>query len=385
MSKQIVMLLTNAYRPDPRVQREARGLTDAGYQLAIICWDRRTELPPQEKDGRIHIIRVQDIPSGYGSGWRQLFYLPRFWYKAIKLARSLNPAVVHCHDFDTLYAGQQIKKQTGCALIYDAHEHYPALMSLYLPRPMVHALGQWEQRLRKQADATITASSILHDEFNDHPPVYTLGNYPEIDPFLNIRDEEAAALRRSWGVAPETLLVAYIGGFSRNRLLLPFIETAALLPEVQFHLWGDGLQHTEVETAVSHHPNAHYHGWLNYTDLPLHFRAADIIYYGLRQDYPGAQYNAPNTIPQAMAAARPVIAGNIGDLGRMVNETQCGILLSETTAETIAAAIRTLKNSTTREKLGENGRLAARQTYNAKATQQQLIRIYQALTGARHK
>jgi len=381
MPKQIVMILSNAYRPDPRVQREAQALINAGHHVSIICWDRRAELPQHEKDGQINITRIKDVVSNYGSGWRQLFYLPRFWRKAIKLARELMPDVVHCHDLDTLYAGWQIKKHIDCALVYDAHEQYPALMSLYLPGFMVQALTRWERWLRRHADVTITASSILCDEFEKPPPTYTLGNYPEIDDFLQVNDEEALSLRRSLGVEPETLLVAYIGGFSRNRLLLPFIETAVSLPNVQFHLWGDGLQRDDVETAVSQHPNTHYHGWLSYEDLPLHFCAVDIIYYCLRQDYPGAKYNAPNTLPQAMAAARPIIASDIGDLGRMVGETNCGILLPETTPETIATAIEYLTSTTVREKLGKNGRLAAQQTYNAETTQQLLIQIYQDLTG----
>ena len=378
---QIVMLLSNAYRPDPRVQREARALVDAGYTVSIICWDRRAELPQQEKDGQINIIRIKDVVSDYGSGWRQLFYLPRFWRKAIKLARELKPDVVHCHDLDTLYAGWKIKKRLDCPLIYDAHEHYPALMSLYLPKFMVKALAGWERWLRGHADVTITASSILCDEFGTPPPTYTLGNYPEISSFLRVNDEDALALRRSWGVGPDTLLVAYIGGFSKNRMLLPFIETAVSLPNVHFHLWGDGLQREDVETAVSHHPNARYHGWLSFEDLPLHFRAVDIIYYCLRQDYPGAKYNAPNTLPQAMAAARPIIATDIGDLGRMVGDTDCGVLLSDTTPENIATAINQLASADVREELGKNGRLAAKHTYNTKATEKLLVQIYQDLPG----
>ncbi len=379
--KHIVMLLSNAYRPDPRVRREARALVNDGYDVSIICWDRRAELPQHEKDGRINIIRIKDVVSNYGSGWKQLFYLPRFWRKAIKQARQLNPDFIHCHDLDTLYAGWQLKKRVNCPLIYDAHEHYPALMSLYLPKFMVRALAAWERWLRGHSDVTITASSILCDEFGTPPPTYTIGNYPEINKFIDVDDEETAVLRQSLGANPDDLIVAYIGGFSKNRLLLPFIETAALLPNVQFHLWGDGLQREDVETAVSQHPNTHYHGWIDFNDLPQHFRAADIIYYCLRQDYPGAKYNAPNTLPQAMAAARPIIATDIGDLGRMVGDTNCGVLLSEATPESIAAAIRQLASMDVREELGKNGRLAAQQTYNTKATEQLLIQIYQDLSG----
>ena len=82
-----------------------------------------------------------------------------------------------------------------------------------------------------------------------------------------------------------------------------------------------------------------------------------------------------------MAAARPIIATDIGDLGRMVGDTDCGILLSDATPENIASAIEQLASADVREELGENGRLAAKQTYNTKATEQLLVQIYQDLTG----
>lgn len=43
--KSIVMLLSNAFRPDPRVAREAKTLADAGHQVTILCWDRQVEFP----------------------------------------------------------------------------------------------------------------------------------------------------------------------------------------------------------------------------------------------------------------------------------------------------------------------------------------------------
>jgi hypothetical protein len=49
-----------------------------------------------------------------------------------------------------------------------------------------------------------------------------------------------------------------------------------------------------------------------------------VIFYGLRLDYPGAIYNAPNTLSYAMTAGHPVVATNLGDLGRSVRQSECG-------------------------------------------------------------
>jgi len=377
----VVMFLSNPFRPDPRVAREAGALAKHGHRVTVICWDRQAELPEHELVGGVEIVRVQNVRSGYGSGWRQLFYLPRFWRQATRLALALRPDVVHCHDLDTLYAGCQLKKGLGCRLVYDAHEHYPALMSLYLPQPLVWALTAWERYLIRRADVTITASTVLRDEFSrcGIEPVIALGNHQELAAYAAVTDAQTSVVRAALGVPPETLLVAYIGGFSRNRQLLPFIEAASLLPETQFHLWGDGPQRDAVEQAIAGHPNAHYHGWLPAEDLPSYFKAVDVIYYCLRLDYPGAIYNAPNTLSQAMAAGCPLVANDVGDLGRTVRAAQCGVLIAEATPRAIAQALRQLEAPATRGKLGQNGLQAAQSAYNAAIVQRQLIALYQTL------
>ena len=84
-----------------------------------------------------------------------------------------------------------------------------------------------------------------------------------------------------------------------------------------------------MQHAVSQHDNATYRGWVAVDTLPVHFGAADVIYYGLRTDYPGAVYNAPNTLAQAMSAGRSLIANEVGDLGRILRDVNCGVLLQE--------------------------------------------------------
>ena len=281
----------------------------------------------------------------------------------------MEPDVVHCHDLDTLYAGWRIKKRLGCPLIYDAHEHYPAMMSLSFPPALVRGFALWERRLIRRVDATITASTVLGDEFASRgvSPVITLGNYHDLEPYRAVTAAEVRDLRTRLGVAPDDVLVAYVGGFSPNRMLLPMIEAAGLLPAVKFHIWGDGVQRAAIEQAAAARSNVSYHGWLAAKDLPRHFKAADVIFYGLKLDYPGAVYNAPNTLSCAMAAGRPVVATDVGDLGRIVRAADCGVLLGEVTPRAIAAAIEQLLDPATRARLGGNGLRAAEGPYNAAA------------------
>ena len=48
MNPKVLMLLTNAFDPDPRVHHEAKALVESGYDVTILCWDRDYKTPAYE-------------------------------------------------------------------------------------------------------------------------------------------------------------------------------------------------------------------------------------------------------------------------------------------------------------------------------------------------
>lgn len=377
----VVMLLSNAYRPDPRVEREAKRLADADYEVTVICWDREGRYKRHERFRGYQIERIQSVSTSYGAGFLQIFRLPRFWLKAAKRAITYSPHVVHCHDLDTLPAGWWIKRQTNAKLIYDAHEDYPAMMSLYLAKPIVKALSRLEKRLVGRVDYTITASTLFAEKLSalGARPVLTIGNYQSLNRFDAVSPDDIRAARRRLGLGTKDLMISYIGGFSRNRLLLPLIQAAEKLPDVQILLWGDGHQRATVEDAATRVSNVRYQGWLPADWVPVYMKMTDIVYYCIKPDYPGAVYNAPNTLSQAMAAGRPIIANNVGDLGRIVHQTGCGLLLPEVTADHIVGAVEKLRDETLRSRMGALGRSSAEAEYNWHSEGRKLEMVYETL------
>jgi glycosyltransferase involved in cell wall biosynthesis len=377
----ITMLLSNAFRPDPRVAREAAGLAEAGYEINIIAWDRPGQLPLVETRDGYHIERLQGVRTVYGAGLRQLLSTPRFWMEAVRRIRISPPAVIHCHDLDTLPAGWWIKRNTGGKLIYDAHENYPAMMSLYLPSLAVTALSSLERFLIKSVDHIITASSVLADEYNRQgfQQITTIGNYQGLDLYESIGLEHISQAREALNLKDQDLVIAYIGGFSRNRLIIPLIQAVDGMEGVQALIWGDGHQRRAVEHMVAKVRNARYMGWLPEEQVALYTRMADMIYYCLVSDYAGAVYNAPNTLSNAMAAGRPIIANDVGDLGRIVRQTGCGVLLEDNSPESIRLAIDSLRSEALRHKLGLAGRQAAEREFNWANAKQRLVAVYDQL------
>ena len=378
----IAMLLSNPFRPDPRVFKEAKSLTISGYQVSIICWDRKKEFPPREKIRGIDIIRVHSVASTYGAGIKQLLSLPRFWQAALNCLDDLQPDILHCHDLDTLPIGWRYSKIYPAKLIYDAHEDYPSLMSLYLPKFLVASLTRLEAFLIKDVDRIITASTILEKKFNreSRHKAVTIGNYPNLSPFENLSPDDTLRVRNQIDIHEQLFLVAYIGGFSRNRMLISMIKAAESLPDVHFAFWGDGHQRQLIKAAAETMSNVHYFGWLPYDKVPLYTSAADVVFYVINPDYPGAIYNAPNALGNAMAAGSPLIANDLGDLGRVIRETNSGILLETITTESIIAAIQLYRDPLFREQIGLNGKQASRNDYNWQQMEGKLIGLYTEIT-----
>lgn len=375
--KHVVMLVSNACAPDPRVDREATVLVQAGYRVTVVAWDREGRHAPNEMANGYTVERIQQVHTVHGAGARQLLHTPRFWRVAVRRALALLPDVIHCHDLDTLPVGWWLKRRTGARLVYDAHEDYPVLMAFYLPRPMVWALAWLERRLLRRVDYTITACHDITEKLvgNGVKPVATIGNYQSLELFDVVAPAEEAAARARLGLAPDDYVLAYIGGFSRTRLLQPLLEAARDLPDVQVLLWGDGHQRLAVEQAAAELSNVRYLGWLPSSQVPLYMRAADVIYYCLVPGYPGW----PNTLSNAMAAGRPLIANDVGDLGRIVRETGCGVLLAEVTPAAIRQAVEVLRDPATRRRMGQAGRAAAEREYNWSVASRRLVEVYAQL------
>ena len=380
MSK-IVMTLTNPFRPDPRVGWEAKALSEAGHQVTIIAWDREAELPAVASIAGINIIRIQDIRSTYSAGIKQSYYLPKFWRNAVEIAFQLSPDLVHCHDLDTLWIGRQVKKKINCQLIYDAHENYPAVMTLYLPAYLTTLLVHWEKWLLKSVDHTITASSWFATELiaQGVSPVTTIGNFADLKHYAAINQAQLISARAKHGLEPDEFVVAYIGGFTLDREILPLIDAVSSHPEISLLLAGDGLQRQRIESVIRDFPNVRYVGWLSSKEIPIYTKVADVIYYALKPNYPGAIYNAPNSLGNALAAGRPVLANDIGDLGDIVKRANCGLLLSDLQPATIVNALERLKSPQLRQALGENGLRLAVTECNVAHSQKQILMIYDHL------
>jgi glycosyltransferase involved in cell wall biosynthesis len=381
----VAMLLSNPFRPDPRVLKEAESLSSAGFDMTVICWDRLSELPSEETlASGVKIVRIQNIPSTYGTGARQILRLPAFWHAALKKMESLKPVLVHCHDFDTLPAGLWWGWQHGVPVVYDAHEYYAELV-----RPRLSGVsGKWiyeairraEIRCASHADAVITVDETLGGIYRQrNSKVLIVGHYPSI----NLIPEPAEVFTH-----PEINLL-YVGRLSTDRGALVYARLLRNLlargVPARLHLAGRFIPAAEREAfnqeAQGLEAYIHDHGWVTYDRLPGLLGSVDV---GLAVLLPEPRYVAalPVKLFEYMAAGLPVIASNFPSIREVVSSSDCGLLVDPLgdLDELVANLAEWWRHPDVPRSLGRAGRRAVQDRYNWENLTAQLDRLYHDLT-----
>lgn len=382
-----VMILSNPFRPDPRVLKEAESLSTAGFDMTVICWDRLSGLLSEEiLASGVKILRIQNIPSIYGAGARQILRLLAFWRAALKNLEPLKPALVHCHDFDTLPAGLWWGWQHGVPVVYDAHEYYAELV-----RPRLSGItGRWiYEAIRRaelwcagHADAVITVDETLGSIYRQrNSKVLIVGHYPSI----NFIPAPAKVFTH-----PEINLL-YAGRLSTDRGALVYARLLRNLLSrgvpARLHLAGSFIPPSELEIfkkeAYGLDANIQDHGWVPYDQLPGLLGSADV---GLAVLLPEPRYVAalPVKLFEYMAAGLPVIASNFPSIHEVVSSSDCGLLVDPlgNMDELAAHLAEWWQNPDIPRSLGSAGRRAVQDRYSWEHLATQLDRLYHDLTAS---
>lgn len=376
MTRRLAMLVSNPCAPDRRVLREARALVQRGNEVVVIGWDREARYATRETTDGVQIERIV-VPAAYGSGLRRLGPWFAFARQAFVRLGQGTWDVVHCHDLDTLPVGYLYTRRQSVPLVFDAHESYPDLAAPRLPGWAVAALRRLERSLVRRVDALITVGELLAAHYRPWASqVAVVRNCPL--PADDPSDPEA--LRTGWGLGDVRLLLCYIGGFTSGRVILPLVDAVRAEPDAGLVLVGHGPQAGRLLAAAEGVGRILYLGErVPPNQVEAIMRACDVVYYGLRSDFPNNRFSSPNALYSALEAGRPLLTTDVGEISLVVKAEKCGIILGDTTVEDIRVALLELRNTHVRTLMAQNARRAAEIKYNWSAAEAILLDLYDSL------
>jgi glycosyltransferase involved in cell wall biosynthesis len=371
------MLLTNAFDPDPRVHQEAIALIKGGYDVSILCWDRDNKAPPIEVVDGIKVERLI-VRSTHGRGAGQVPFLMAFWLKSLLRARKREFDIVHAHDFDTLPIGFLLAAWKRKKLVYDAHESYVDMLG-NIPRWMKAIIYRVETVLLKRADLLITVGEILRQSLSGRGAKKTcvVGNWKDPDQF-QFPAELLAQEKKRLNISNGNLVISFIANLGPERQIPQLLEAVKLTAGCSLLIGGDGPSRAIVEDAAKDHANIHYLGRVNPSKVPLYTALSDVVFYGFDPHNPNAQYSAPNKLFEGLASGKAIITGDFGEIGRVVREESCGIVLPDYSVDEIRRALSQLQSGRG-EEYKKRSLAAGTEKYSWKKASETLLRHYRSL------
>jgi glycosyltransferase involved in cell wall biosynthesis len=127
-------------------------------------------------------------------------------------------------------------------------------------------------------------------------------------------------------------------------------------------------------------------GWVSRDKLPEYFSGCDLFVLPSVVDQQGNVDGLPNTLLEAMASAKPVVATTVAGIPHAVKDGVNGILVPEKQPGELSAAINLLLRAPElRAQYGEESRKRVENELNWASTAQSFVRLYREALGRRKR
>lgn len=407
------MVLDQPFPSNERVEREAIALTEAGFEVHLLCADHpaNQRVLKDEAWRGFYIHRVNpaevsiEIPF-----WRKqsrfLYegavknYFNHFknidtaWHTLIhRFTKNYGIQILHIHHLRLVDTGLNIAFRYGLPLIADLHENYPALMQAQAgPQEALRERERWEKietEAVQRASRVITASRevqerLLHKGLVEEKTL-VLENTVSLEKFASATvDQELVRHFRP------SFVLTYVGPLNDSRQgIQTVIEAMALLkeeiPELQLLAVGEiresyYQQLTSLIEQVGLQQQVHFTGGIDdITGLATFIEASDVcLCPHLVDELANTSFHEP--VYWYHLLKRPILASNAVPLRRYLESTGGGLVFEPGNAGMLVDLIRMLyRQPELRREMTFRGYQAIRERYNWERTARNLVGMYRQL------
>ncbi|MDD1767596.1 MAG: glycosyltransferase family 4 protein [Methanomassiliicoccales archaeon] len=368
MPKRILMLLSNEYRPDPRVEKEARALISEGYSVEVVAWDRLRRRPKRSSDNGLQINRIR---TGLVEGPRSLLVnFPIFLTLSVVHSLRASCDAVHAHDLDTLVQGFIVSRIKRIPLVYDAHEHFSKMVESDVSSFLARLLDSIEKRLVPRASLVIAANDMIGEYLSR----YSRSEVVVVMNCIDVENVHRAPPTRRDG----EIVLFYGGSLEPLRYLDEMIIAVKSIKNCRLRIAGTGRLEELVKRESKIDRRIEFLGYVPHDDLLKEMASSDAVLCLLDPSNENNRIGTPNRLFESMAIGVPVMTTNGTFSGRITQETGCGIAI-DWSERNFADAVERLREPSARMAMGRNGRVAAESTFNWAAMKRRLLDRYRSL------
>lgn len=325
---------------ESRIERETRFVArELGLEVEV-AGIAKAGLPAIEPRGERILFRRfprSRMPAGFGAISKAANHV-EWMARVYAHYRNAPLRIINCHSLPVLPLCVALKKATGAALIYDAHELETETIALGGVRKKVSKL--LERTLIGQADQIIVVGDAIRDWYvreYDLDNVSVVLNCPE---FQSTTGEAAFELKRAFNIADDQPLFLYLGLLGPGRGIELALQAFAGFDGAHVAFIGYGSLEPAVRAAAIANPNIHFHPAVPPAQVQAITRQADV---GLSLIEPIALsyfYCMPNKVFEYINAGVPLLVSNTPEQAALVRTNHIGDVADPLTVDGVIAAVR---------------------------------------------
>ena len=293
--------------------------------------------------------------------------------RVLMFLRERRPDVVHCHDRYTNTFVIPLAKLAGMRFIIASRRWWTAM-----PRSVYRVGNQIAYRLAHciLANSEATAQLMIQHEGLNPARIIVVSNFLEDSAFAPLEERRRREGLRLFEVPDGALVICAVALFRPEKDLETLIQAVALLSErsVRPHLLligrgpcEEALRRAAINKGVAE--QVHFPGFLSSPPNPHAYGDISVLC-SLHEGF-------PNSIIEAMAAGKPVVATNVGGISDAVDADVTGLLVPPASPETLAAALeRLLADRELSADMGKRGLGKAQTTFRAAVVINRLSELY---------
>ena len=303
-----------------------------------------------------------------------------FLFRFIKLCRRKKIDVIHAHLFGASLYATLATIFLRIPVVATFHNE------MFLPGRAERYLGLKNFLIRKLASKIVLVADYMKDEYlaiGKYPPGKMLTIYNGLS-YDESSGEDLDRIRSELKINSDTPVIGHVANFRPPKGHLYLIEAArqvcGIFPQARFLLvgeQGDGTILSEVKNKITEYGLDNNVKLLGFrSDVSLLLRVMDIFVLSSISE------GHPLSVVEAMMAARPVVATDVGGLAEIIDNGKTGYLVEPKNPNALAEKLLALLQDRSKaEQIGARGREIANERFSMKSMMQSYEHLYDQLAG----
>ncbi len=396
-------MVTHDRQIDRRILLEADSLEAAGWNVRIVAMP--LDVPALHEDRRVIRIGAGTDPAPrretlvlelYRSmrrlipmnstlmralkafAWRHVVDQESFYRNLFQTELSRHVADVYlAHDLPMLPVAAAASRAHGAKLVFDSHELFAE--QEFSDREK----RRWrdiESRYIGSCDAVMTVNPSIAQELQQR---YGLANVHVV--YNAERRAKPAISTRLFheklSLPPEARVLLFQGGLSAGRNLETLVESMVLVRDSTIHLvvLGDGQMQARLARLANGNPRVHFIPAVPQAELMAWTGSASAGVIPYQATCLNNYYCTPNKLFEFIAAGLPILASNLPEIRRIVEENGVGRVADMESGPAFASAIDEFFRSDEQLQAWRDAARGASQVIAWEVEGQKIVDIFEAL------